>query len=257
MNIFLYVIIFAIGALFGSFYTLAVYRIPLKQDIIHTHSYCPNCGHKLGFLELIPILSYIFSGGKCHNCKQRINIRYFIIEILSGICFVTIAKGMNVHIENIDINVAINLIFWVLYITLIFLVSGTDKVNRKIEKPLLKYGIIISIIYILYQYISLKLNVVQYIIYEILAIILIVANKTKNSYTFNVLAFVLIMCIFTGNLCTIFTIITTLIAIGLFEILKKLKYKKQNTKIQTSNVSMGFYLGTINLITCIIAVMLV
>ncbi|MCI8412211.1 MAG: prepilin peptidase, partial [Clostridia bacterium] len=39
MNTFLYVIIFIIGTLFGSFYTLAVYRIPKRQDITHTHSY--------------------------------------------------------------------------------------------------------------------------------------------------------------------------------------------------------------------------
>ena len=46
MNTFIYIIIFIIGTLFGSFYTLAVYRIPKRQDITHTHSYCPNCNHK-------------------------------------------------------------------------------------------------------------------------------------------------------------------------------------------------------------------
>jgi len=76
MNIYLYTIIFIMGALFGSFYTLAVYRIPKKIDITHTHSFCPNCGHKLGFFELIPILSYIFLGGKCKSCKQKIRPRY-------------------------------------------------------------------------------------------------------------------------------------------------------------------------------------
>ena len=52
MNIFFYIIIFVIGTLFGSFFTLAVYRIPKKIDIISKHSFCPKCGHKLGFLEL-------------------------------------------------------------------------------------------------------------------------------------------------------------------------------------------------------------
>ena len=59
MDVMLYILIFIIGTLFGSFYTLAVYRIPKRQDITHTHSYCPNCNHKLGILDLIPILSYI------------------------------------------------------------------------------------------------------------------------------------------------------------------------------------------------------
>ena len=46
MEIFFYLIIFMIGITFGSFYTLAVYRIPNGQDITHTHSYCPKCKHK-------------------------------------------------------------------------------------------------------------------------------------------------------------------------------------------------------------------
>ncbi len=256
MDIFLYIMIFIIGTLFGSFYTLAVYRIPLKQDIIHTHSYCPNCGHKLGFFELIPILSYIFLGGKCHNCKEKINIRYLLIELLSGICFVAIAKGINFKVENIDMEIVINLIFFALYLTLVFLISGIDKINRKIERSVLIYGIIISIIYIAYQYITFKLNVIPYIIYVIFATVLLIVNKKRNLYTCNVLIFLLIMCIFTGNVCTVFTIITALIAVVLFKILIKIKYRKQNKKIN-NNISLAFYLGVINLLTYISILMLV
>ena len=79
MEIFFYIIIFIIGTLFGSFYTLAIHRIPRKQDITHTHSYCPKCNNKLGFLDLIPILSYICLGGKCRYCKEKIRPRYLII----------------------------------------------------------------------------------------------------------------------------------------------------------------------------------
>ena len=49
METILYVIIFITGCFFGSFFTLAVYRIPRKEDILIKHSYCPNCNHKLGF----------------------------------------------------------------------------------------------------------------------------------------------------------------------------------------------------------------
>ena len=72
MSIIVYIYMFVIGALLGSFYTLAVYRIPLKQDILYTRSYCPNCNHKLGFWDLIPIFSYIFLGAKCRYCKKKI-----------------------------------------------------------------------------------------------------------------------------------------------------------------------------------------
>ena len=65
MNVIIYIFTFLIGITFGSFFTLAVYRIPLGKDITHERSFCPNCNHKLGFLDLIPIFSYIFLGGKC------------------------------------------------------------------------------------------------------------------------------------------------------------------------------------------------
>ena len=104
MNIFLYAIIFISGTVFGSFYTLAVYRIPKNIDIIKKHSYCPNCNHKLGFFELIPVLSYILLGGKCKHCKQKIRIRYLILEVLSGLLFVVLAIALNININNLSLQ---------------------------------------------------------------------------------------------------------------------------------------------------------
>ena len=97
MTVFFYFILFAIGVVIGSFCTLAVYRIPLKKDITHERSFCPNCGHKLSFFDLIPILSYIFLKGKCRYCKNHIRIRYIILEIVAG--FVMLALGFSINIS--------------------------------------------------------------------------------------------------------------------------------------------------------------
>jgi len=53
MDIILYILLFCMGTVFGSFFTLAVSRIPIGQDITHERSYCPNCNHKLSFLDMI------------------------------------------------------------------------------------------------------------------------------------------------------------------------------------------------------------
>ena len=82
---FVFFCVFVIGIFFGSFSTLAVYRIPRKIDITHERSFCPNCGHRLGFLDLFPLLSFLVLGGKCRYCKEKISIRYFLIELLFGI----------------------------------------------------------------------------------------------------------------------------------------------------------------------------
>ena len=53
-----YILIFIMGAFYGSFSTLAIYRLPRKLDITHERSFCPNCGHKLGFYFLFLVFFF-------------------------------------------------------------------------------------------------------------------------------------------------------------------------------------------------------
>ena len=71
----IYVIVFfIIGTIFGSFYHVVGYRLPKGESLIKpVHSYCPCCGKKLVWYELIPILSYIIQLGKCRKCHSEIN----------------------------------------------------------------------------------------------------------------------------------------------------------------------------------------
>lgn len=87
INIIIGICMFVIGTLFGSFFSLATYRIPRHQDILVKRSYCPTCKHNLNFFDLIPILSYIFFKGKCRYCKEKISIRYLLLEVSNGIVF--------------------------------------------------------------------------------------------------------------------------------------------------------------------------
>lgn len=174
MNILLYILIFIMGTVFGSFFTLAIYRIPKKQDITHTHSYCPNCNHKLKFLDLIPIFSYIFLLGKCRYCKQKIRPKYFIIEILSGFIFVIIAYLMNININSLNPILLAEGAFMALYLCFVFIMAGIDVENRKIEKSISMYGILLSIAYIIYLCVVEKDSIYRYIIYLAFYIIIFI-----------------------------------------------------------------------------------
>lgn len=81
------IIIFIIGLCFGSFFNVVGYRLPNNMSIAFPASHCTNCNHKLGKLELIPVLSYIIQGGKCKHCNEKISIFYPIFEFLTGILF--------------------------------------------------------------------------------------------------------------------------------------------------------------------------
>ena len=256
MDIIIYVIIFIIGIVFGSFYTLAVYRIPKGQDITHTRSYCTKCNHKLSFLDLIPVFSYIFLRGKCRYCKEKIRPRYFIIELISGVSFVAIAYLMNLNIESIMIIKIIDFAFIVLYLTFVIIMAGIDKEDRSKTKPIIMYGVIISIIYIVYLCIIDQTSIYRYGIYLLFYLIVLVLDtialkkKAEDRYTYNILLTAITMAVFTGEYVTILAIITTLLAIVIYELLQKIKNKKNNVenKAVAENISIGFYLAIPNII---------
>lgn len=261
MNTLLYIIIFIMGTVFGSFYTLAVHRIPKRQDITHTHSYCPNCNHKLGFLDLIPVFSYIFLGAKCRYCKEKIRPRYFIIELLSGISFVIISYLMNVKVESLNWILIAESAFMVLYLCYIFLMAGIDKEYRRIEKSITIYGIIISIMYIVYLCVIEHASIYRYVIYLIFYILILILDTitlkqyAKNSYINGIILTILTMCIFTGEYITISTIILVSLAIAFTILLTKIKdlvnkNRKKDEHI-AQKISIGFYLGVSNIINLI------
>lgn len=263
MNIYFYIIIFIMGIMFGSFYTLAVYRVPKGQDITHTHSYCPNCGNKLGFFELIPVLSYIFLRGKCKRCKQRIRIRYLILEILSGILFVLFALGLNLSIYNLTPASIISCIFIVLYLTCVILIAGIDKENKNIHKSLLAYGIIISIIYIIYLYIVEKASIHRYAIYLILMIVLLIIDniclkkKAQSMYAVNLLILILIMLIFTGEYICTLSVLGLLITIAIYILINKFKDKKRKVEqIYFKNLKLAFVLVTFNIVFLLLTLLI-
>ncbi len=259
METIIYIIIFLIGAMFGSFFTLAVYRIPRREDITHTRSYCPKCNHKLGFFDMFPILSYIILGGKCRYCKEKIRPRYLILEILSGLIFVSIFYLMKIDIYNIKIEQIAGYCFMALYLSFLFIIAGIDKEQRKIEKPVLIYGIIISIIYIAYLCIVEKANIYRYVIYLVFYVLILILDTislkkyAKSKYINGVLLMIIVIAIFTGEYVTINTIAFTSLTVAIYILLNKLKQRK-NKSLKTDrqvwkDLKIGFYLSITNVLT--------
>ncbi len=88
MTTFLLVIAGVLGSLIGSFGNVVIWRLPRRESVVHPGSHCPNCNHRLGPLELVPILSWLALRGRCRNCKQPISPRYPLVEALMAALFV-------------------------------------------------------------------------------------------------------------------------------------------------------------------------
>ncbi|WP_028399377.1 prepilin peptidase [Ectobacillus panaciterrae] len=83
----LYIYIFIVGLVLGSFYNVVGMRVPAGQSIVRPRSACPSCSHTLTARELVPVLSYVWQGGKCRNCRTRISPVYPVFELLTGLLF--------------------------------------------------------------------------------------------------------------------------------------------------------------------------
>ena len=90
-----------IGLLFGSFATVAAYRIPRRETIAEGRSKCPNCGAQIKAYDNIPIVSYLILRGKCRDCGFSIPVKYPLIEIATSILFALAAWKFDVSIATL------------------------------------------------------------------------------------------------------------------------------------------------------------
>lgn len=97
----IYIAIFIFGIVLGSFLNVCIYRIPQKQDIVKERSHCMQCGHPLGWYELIPLFSYLIQGGKCRACKSKISVQYPLIEGANGILYVFIFMINGINVDSL------------------------------------------------------------------------------------------------------------------------------------------------------------
>ena len=88
MTVIFYIFIF--GLIIGSFLNAVIYRLEAKKSVCRGRSFCPECKHILAWYDLIPLLSFIFLGGKCRYCHQEISIQYPLVELATGLLFVLI-----------------------------------------------------------------------------------------------------------------------------------------------------------------------
>lgn len=84
-----YIFAFGIGLCFGSFANVMGLRLLKDEDFIKPPSHCTKCDYKLTWKDNIPVISYILLGGQCRQCKEGISIQYPLIEMATGLLFVS------------------------------------------------------------------------------------------------------------------------------------------------------------------------
>ena len=153
------------GAILGSFACCQAWRIRLHSEgrKLVNRSVCLHCGHRLGRLELIPIFSWLFLGGKCKKCKTKIGLIEIFSEIMMALIFASFSFHTGSLIQQIlqhtgPLNSAPLVIFEVIRLLLLFAIFTImwillvyDKKWLQLPVNLLHLLIILSGIYFLFN----------------------------------------------------------------------------------------------------------
>ncbi len=87
------ILVIVFGACVGSFLNVVIYRVPEGKSIVRPPSSCPHCGYRLAWFDNIPVLAWLWLGGKCRNCKASISVQYPIIEATCAGLFALLFVG--------------------------------------------------------------------------------------------------------------------------------------------------------------------
>ena len=173
MDIYYGIVIFIFGLILGSFYTVVGERLPEGKSIVNPPSHCPNCNHRLGILELIPVFSFLFLGGKCKKCRSKIPVLSTIIEVLTAMLFL---------IAYIRFGICIKLFIAIIFISMLVIIIVSDIRYMVICDEVLIIGNILIFILLIIS-IGFKASMMS-LIYGIASLLIMLSIKTLGDIIF-------------------------------------------------------------------------
>lgn len=89
-----------LGACLGSFVNCLAWRQANGESVLAGRSHCTSCGHVLGVLDLIPVVSWLALRGRCRHCGKRVSPRYVIVEALMAVLFAAVVVRYGVSVQT-------------------------------------------------------------------------------------------------------------------------------------------------------------
>lgn len=147
------IFIFIFGIIIGSFLNVCIYRIPLKESIGFPASHCPNCNTYFRAMDLVPILSFLFSQGKCKYCAKEISFQYPIIEFINGLVYLLLYLKFGYSIEFLG---------YAVLCSILIVVAVIDYYHKIIPDTINIFGLIFGLIFHAINFSNFS-NLLQYI----------------------------------------------------------------------------------------------
>jgi leader peptidase (prepilin peptidase)/N-methyltransferase len=150
-DILIYIFVALFGLCIGSFLNVVIYRTEEEKSFAKGRSFCPSCKHSLNWKDLFPVFSFLFLGGKCRYCREKISIQYPLVELVTGLIFVLILNFKFEILNQFEIFQFLNIIFWFYVASVLIIIFVYDLKHYLIPDNVLFPAIIIAGIYRIFE----------------------------------------------------------------------------------------------------------
>ncbi|HEX7838067.1 MAG TPA: prepilin peptidase [Kofleriaceae bacterium] len=82
-----YALVIALGLLWGSFANVCIYRWPAGRSVVAPGSHCFACQAPIRWYDNVPVLAWLWLGGRCRACRAPFSPRYLVVEATTGALF--------------------------------------------------------------------------------------------------------------------------------------------------------------------------
>jgi len=155
MTILVFIFIFLLGTIIGSFLNVVIYRFNTGKTIVHGRSICMTCNRNLRWYELIPIFSFLIQSGKCRRCASKISHQYPLVEIVTGLMFTLIAFYFLPIMSFSMTSYILLVVLFVFIFSLLIVISVYDIRHKVIPDKIVYIFLFVSLLSIFINHTSI------------------------------------------------------------------------------------------------------
>ena len=149
------VLIILLGLIIGSFLNVCIYSISRDESIFFPQSHCTSCGYSLKPKDLVPVFSYIFLGGRCRSCKEKISITYPLVETLNACLYLLI---------YLKYGFTLDFLKFCLFASLLIVIGFIDFETKYVYNSTVIFGVVSGVLFDMLIWVETKTMPWNYIV---------------------------------------------------------------------------------------------